>query len=112
MNNDRLLSLANGLDRMAPVPTRVLVAQVVNDGACITALTQGKPPPVSGERTADRELAARVCSGCLRQWECVELELRWSGPHQVGAFGALPDEDRRALYPLWRTRRARGGDQR
>lgn len=109
---DRLPSIAHGLDRVAAVPTTTLVAAVINEGACITALTRGEPPPVTGDRAADRDLSTRVCSGCPRQWECVELELRWSGPHQHGAFGPLPGDDRRALYPLWQARRARGRGRR
>lgn len=112
---DRFRYTADRLDRLADVPTNPLAHIVIRDGACIDALTAQDPPELTGEDMADRELAARLCSGCPVQEECLELELRWTGAHTAGVFGALPDEDRRALYPYWRARRTRrywGGDQR
>lgn len=107
--HDRFRYLADRLDRLAEVPTEVLAQTVMRDGACIEALTSGDPPKLTGDRTADRRLAARLCSGCPVQGDCLELGLRWSGAHTVGVFGVLPDADRRAFYPYWRARRARRG---
>lgn len=112
---DRFRYIADRLDRLSAMPTGELAHIVIRDGACIHALTTTDPPVLTGDDTADRELAAWLCSRCLAQDECLELELRWTGTHTVGVFGALPDEDRRALYPYWRARRTgrhRGGDKR
>jgi WhiB family redox-sensing transcriptional regulator len=114
-SQDRLRYLAGRLDRLAAVPTDALASIVMQRGACIDALISGEPPELTGVDSADRELAARLCSGCPVQEECLELELRWSGSQTSGVFGAVSDADRRALYPYWRARRAhrrRGGDQR
>ena len=50
----------------------------------------------------DREVAARLCAGCPVQPECLELELRLFGEQTVGVWGALGEDDRRALVPYWR----------
>jgi WhiB family redox-sensing transcriptional regulator len=42
--------------------------------------------------------------------ECLELELRTAGADTVGVWGALPEQDRRALYPHWRQRGDRADD--
>ncbi|TCO61071.1 transcription factor WhiB [Actinocrispum wychmicini] len=59
----------------------------------------------------DRELAARLCSGCPVQDECLELELRTAGLDTVGVWGAMSEDDRRGLYSHWcqRGERAEGG---
>nr|WP_031468075.1 WhiB family transcriptional regulator [Sciscionella sp. SE31] len=112
-HQDRLRSIADRLDRFAEVETDKLAEVVGAEGACMVAMTEPEPPVLTGEAVTDRNLAERVCSGCQFQTACLELELRWSGPYQVGVFGALPDEDRRDLYPIWRARRAEqwGGDR-
>ncbi|EMD28841.1 hypothetical protein C791_7618 [Amycolatopsis azurea DSM 43854] len=40
----------------------------------------------------------------------MELDLRTAGENTVGVWGALPDTDRRALFPVWLRRR--GGEAR
>ncbi len=37
-------------------------------------------------------------------------ELRLHGSKTVGVWGALPEDDRRALYPLWRARHDQDDD--
>jgi WhiB family transcriptional regulator, redox-sensing transcriptional regulator len=69
------------------------------------AFTRGDVPAMTGEQPADRELAAWLCAGCPVQDECLELELREAGPETVGVWGALPEDDRRALHPIWRARK-------
>lgn len=113
--HDRLRSIADRLDRFTEATTDQLAEAVGAEGACMVAMTSPEPPALTGEEVTDRNLAERICSGCRFQEACLELLLRWSGPVQVGVFGALPDEDRRDLYPIWRARRAEqwgGGDQR
>ncbi|WP_020499147.1 WhiB family transcriptional regulator [Sciscionella marina] len=112
-HQDRLRQIADRLDRFAEVETDKLAEVVGTEGACMVAMTEPEPPVLTGEEVTDRNLAERLCSGCMFQEACLELELRWSGPVQVGVFGALPDEDRRDLYPIWRARRAQqwGGDR-
>ncbi|MGH3629701.1 MAG: WhiB family transcriptional regulator [Sciscionella sp.] len=110
---DRFRHIADRLERLAAVPTGTLGEAVIRHGVCMSALTEGDPPELTGVEGADRELAARLCSGCPVQEQCLELELRWSGAHTIGVFGALPEQDRRALYPHWRARRiSRGGERR
>jgi WhiB family redox-sensing transcriptional regulator len=103
-DHDRLKEIAERLDRLKTVPTDVLADIVMRDGACMWCYGEGDPPPFTSKDTADRELAARICAGCPVQDECLELELRWAGQDAVGVWGALSDQDRRALYPLWHAR--------
>ncbi len=104
MNDDRLTEIAKRLDRLINVPTDVLADIVMQHGACVWCYGEGDPPPLTGNDTPDRELAARICAGCPVQDECLELELRWAGKDTVGVWGALSEQDRQALYPMWRTR--------
>ena len=106
VNDDdtRLAKILARLDRLINVPTDVLADIVMADGACVWCYGEGDPPPLTGQDTPDRELAARICAGCPVQDECLELELRYAGRDTVGVWGALTEDDRRALYPLWRAR--------
>lgn len=99
-----LINVAWRLDRLRWVPRDVLGELVIDEGACMRAYAEGDPPQLTGFDTPDRELAARLCAGCLVQDECLELELRMAGPDTAGVWGALPEDDRRALYPHWRAR--------
>lgn len=103
-DNDRLAEIAARLDRLVHVPTDVLADIVMRDGACLWCYGEGDPPPLTGDDDPDREFAARICAGCPVQDECLELELRYAGRDTVGVWGALAEQDRRALYPLWRAR--------
>jgi WhiB family transcriptional regulator, redox-sensing transcriptional regulator len=102
--------MAAQLDRYADVPDDVLNDVVTSDGLCFWAFDRTDMPELSGEDSPDRELAARMCAGCPVIDECRELDLRTAGPVTVGVWGALPDTDRRALYPVWLRRR--GGEAR
>jgi WhiB family redox-sensing transcriptional regulator len=101
-NDWSLISIAWRLDRLRRVPRNVLADVVLRDGLCVSAYAEGEPPQLTGNDTADRELAARLCAGCPVQDECLELELRMSGEQTTGVWGALAEDDRRALYPYWR----------
>ncbi|MFD9889348.1 WhiB family transcriptional regulator [Amycolatopsis sp. NPDC059027] len=100
--------MAARLDRCADVPDDVLNEVVTRDGLCFWAFDRSEIPALSGEDTPDRELAARLCAGCPVIDECLELDLRIAGPDTLGVWGALPDADRRALFPVWLRRR--GGE--
>jgi len=107
MNADKqswLAEILARLDRLIPVPTDVLADIVMRDGACMACTGNGDTPALRGRAGPDREAAARICAGCPVQDQCLELELRWAGHDTVGVWGALSDQDRRALYPLWRER--------
>jgi WhiB family redox-sensing transcriptional regulator len=104
VNDDRLSEIAERLDRLIDVPTDVLADLVMRDGACMSCYGDGEPPALTGDDTPDRELAARICAGCPVQDACLELELRTAGKDTVGVWGALSEQDRQALYPLWRAR--------
>jgi WhiB family redox-sensing transcriptional regulator len=67
-------------------------------------------PEWTGDALTDRELAARICADCPVRSECLELQLRTSGDHTLGVWGALHVEDLRAVYPVWRSRRRRHGE--
>jgi WhiB family redox-sensing transcriptional regulator len=95
------------LDELAAVPTDVLAAWVTDRGRCLWESTFGDPPEWTGEDEPDRELATRLCAGCPVRAECLELELRVGGAETVGVWGALHEDDRRALHAVW-SRRRRG----
>ncbi|TNC19416.1 WhiB family transcriptional regulator [Amycolatopsis alkalitolerans] len=97
----RLIGIAWQLDRLRWAPDDVLDRIVRNDGLCFWAYIEGGPPELAGDDTPDRELATRFCAGCPVQDECLELELRTAGERTVGVWGAMPEDDRRALYPHW-----------
>ncbi|WP_424184933.1 WhiB family transcriptional regulator [Actinokineospora sp. G85] len=106
--NDFAERIAAELDAVADVPEEVLWHAVITDGACMAVYAEGQAPPFTGNERTDRELAARVCSGCPVRVQCLELELRTAGPLGLGVWGALNEEDRRAVYPLWLARRNGG----
>jgi WhiB family redox-sensing transcriptional regulator len=97
--------LAGELDELAMVPTEILADWVTDRGRCLWETTFGDPPEWSGEGDPDRELATRMCAGCPVRAECLEFELRVSGSETVGVWGALNEEDRRALHAVWSRRR-------
>lgn len=99
-----LIEIAWRLDRLRWVPRSVLAEIVLNAGACMWPNADGELPAWLDQEQTDRELAARMCAGCPVQDECLELELRTAGDQPVGVWGALSDDDRRALYPHWLSR--------
>ena len=97
------------LDRFADVPTDVLADVVERDGTCWWEVTSGDPPDLADdEQEPDRALAARLCAGCPVQRECLELELRTAGAATTGVWGALCEDDRRAVHAVWTVRRQVG----
>jgi WhiB family transcriptional regulator, redox-sensing transcriptional regulator len=103
---ERLAAIAARLDRLRDVPTDVLATIVTRDGLCMWAYTEVDPAvELTGVDTPDRELVARYCAGCPVQDECLEWELRIHGLDTVGIWGAMPEDDRRALYAVWLARR-------
>jgi WhiB family transcriptional regulator, redox-sensing transcriptional regulator len=100
----RLNEIAWRLDRVRWIPLELLGQIVIRHGQCLWAYTQGDAPQLLGIDTADRELAWLLCAGCPVQDECLELELRTAGDQTTGVWGALGEDDRRALYPHWRQR--------
>jgi WhiB family redox-sensing transcriptional regulator len=110
-SRDRFEAIAARLDRLRPVPTGVLGAQVMREGRCIKGFVDGDVPELSSEGTPDRELAARLCAECPVQEQCLTFELRTAGPGSAGVLGALPEEDRWVLYPIWRARQGWAGGE-
>ena len=102
-----LVEIVKRLARLRRVPSGVLAEIVAWDGACMEISADDGPPRWLHEDGTDRELAARLCRGCPVQRECLELELRMFGEQTVGVWGALGEDDRRALVPLWRRSTAR-----
>ena len=102
-----LVEIVNRLTRLGWVPSGLLTEIVARDGACLQISTDDRPPRWLYENRTDRELAARLCRGCPVQLECLELELRMFGSQTVGVWGALGEDDRRALVPHWRRSTAR-----
>ncbi|MFC0105596.1 WhiB family transcriptional regulator [Kibdelosporangium aridum] len=105
----RLIGIAWRLDRLRWVPREVLAELVLRDGLCMWGWADDEPA-WHDERLTDQELAATLCSGCPVQDECLELELRTAGLDTVGVWGALSEDNRRALYPHWRQRGERAED--
>jgi WhiB family transcriptional regulator, redox-sensing transcriptional regulator len=97
-----LAGIARRLARLRWVPTGVLAQIVADGGACMEVSADDGPPRWLHEAGTDRELAARLCRGCPVQQECLELELRMFSDQTVGVWGALGEDDRRALVPHWR----------
>jgi WhiB family redox-sensing transcriptional regulator len=97
--------LAAELDELCLVPTEVLADWVTVRGRCLWETTFGDPPEWTCEEESDRELATRLCAGCPVRAECLEFELRVAGEDTVGVWGALNQDDRRALHKVWTCRR-------
>ncbi len=98
---------AAGLDRFEHVPDGVLWAIVTREGSCMWLYRLGLEPEWTGDEP-DRELATRSCAGCPVRAECLEFELRIAGEQTVGVWGALNEDDRRALHKVWSCRRRAG----
>lgn len=90
-------AIAARLDRWRQVPTEVLTSVVESHGLCLWGLWPAQEP----DWTSDRELAARLCAGCPVIDQCLELDLRTAGVSTTGVWGAMPDDDRRALHRVW-----------
>ncbi|WP_025354336.1 WhiB family transcriptional regulator [Kutzneria albida] len=106
MNPDEYFQVvAADLDRFAEVPDNVLLEIVTTDGACMWLVATDEEPEWPGEELTDREAAAKICAGCSVRRQCLELELRTAGAETLGVWGALSEEDRRAVYTVWRARR-------
>jgi WhiB family redox-sensing transcriptional regulator len=99
-----LVGIAWRLDRLRWVPRDMLGEIVLRDGACVWTYTDGDPPQLTGNDLTDRDLALWLCRHCPVRDECLELELRTAGEQTAGVWGALNEQDRRALYPHWRQR--------
>jgi len=107
---NRLIDIAWRLDRLRWTPAAVLSGIVTRDGACMWPVSDGPPDWLDLPMT-DHMLAARICAACPVQDECLELELRTAGANTLGVWGALAEDDRRALHPLWLARGDRAMDR-
>jgi WhiB family redox-sensing transcriptional regulator len=97
--------MAAGLDRWRQVPDDVLTTVVVRRGVCLWGLWPAVEPDWDDCAPSDQELAARLCAGCPVIDQCRELDLRTAGASTTGVWGALVEDDRRALHPIWQHRR-------
>lgn len=93
------------LDRLRQVPNDVLTAVVVRGGLCFWLLWPPEEPDWDDAPPSDRLLAARLCAGCPVIDPCLELDLRTAGADTTGVWGALPEDDRRSLHPIWQQHR-------
>ena len=96
---------AAGLDRWRQVPTEVLRDVVMRRGLCLWGLWPAEEPNWDDCASSDRRLAARLCAGCPVIDQCLELDLRTAGACTTGVWGALAEDDRRALHRVWQRRR-------
>jgi WhiB family transcriptional regulator, redox-sensing transcriptional regulator len=103
-----LARTAQRLSRLHSTSSRALANAVTDNGACMTVTAADNPPRGLFNAETDRQLAARLCEGCPVQYQCLELELRLSGAQTVGVWGALNEDDRRALFPYWQPARNSG----
>jgi WhiB family redox-sensing transcriptional regulator len=98
-------AMAAGLDRWQQVPTDVLTTLVMRRGLCLWGLWPAQEPDWDDCAPSDRELAARLCTGCPVIDQCREMDLRLAGACTTGVWGALAEDDRRALHRVWQRRR-------
>jgi WhiB family redox-sensing transcriptional regulator len=98
-------AMAAWLDWLQDVPTTVLTTSVVFGGLCLLELWPPVEPDWEDCAPRDRTLAKRLCEGCPVIDQCLELELRTAGTSTTGVWGALAEDDRRALHRVWRNRR-------
>ena len=103
--------MAAGLDRWQRVPIEVLREVVMRRGLCLWGLWPEVEPDWDDCAPSDRRLAARLCAGCQVIDQCLELDLRTTGACTTGVWGATCEDDRRALYPIWRRRQHEPTDQ-
>jgi WhiB family redox-sensing transcriptional regulator len=96
------------LDDLEGSPTESLFDLVTREGACMWVDLSIEEPTWTGDKTTDRELAANICGGCTVADECLELEFRSTGFTTLGVWGALAEDDRRAIYLAWLQRRDEG----
>lgn len=118
---DRSLALvAEQLEWLRTVSDDVLGSAIVRAGSCMNELVDGDRPGWLFDDTTDRGSAALVCAECPVRGECLELELRLFGAEKLGMWGALGEDGRRALHPVWLQARddatdadgtGRGGDR-
>ena len=102
-SDDRVLAgIARRLARLRSVPSRCARGDRCGGRRLHGGDRRDGPPRWLHQAGSDRELAARLCAGCPVQPECLELELRMFGEQTVGVWGALGEDDRRALVPHWR----------
>jgi WhiB family redox-sensing transcriptional regulator len=101
-DGDRLAEIAEVLGRLNWIPRDLLADVVRRYGLSVWLWNEDEQPELTGDEEVDRELAARLCANCPVQAECLELELRLHGADTAGVWGGLSEQDRRALYPLWR----------
>jgi WhiB family transcriptional regulator, redox-sensing transcriptional regulator len=104
-DNPDYKAMAAGLDRWRPVPTEVLTTIVVRRGLCLWGLWPAVEPDWEDCAPSDRALAERLCEGCPVIDQCLELDLRTAGASTTGVWGALPEDDRRALHRVWQHHR-------
>jgi WhiB family redox-sensing transcriptional regulator len=104
-------AVAVRLDRLQKVPTDVLTTVVVRRGLCLWGLWPAVEPDWEDCAPSDRALAERFCEGCPVIDQCLELELRTAGASTTGVWGALPEDDRRALHRVWQRCRQNQNDQ-
>jgi WhiB family transcriptional regulator, redox-sensing transcriptional regulator len=72
---------------------------------CLWGLWPAEEPDWDGCASSNRCLAARLCAGCPVIDQCLELDLRTAGAWTTGVWGALAEDDRRALHPVWQHHR-------
>jgi WhiB family redox-sensing transcriptional regulator len=104
-----LVETAARLDALTSLPCEELGDVVARGGACMRTHPDGDPPSWLFEDGDDREIAARLCAGCSVRDPCLELELRLFADLTVGVWGALGEEDRRALHRYRQVQRLGGG---
>ena len=100
-------NILDGLSRFRDVPTDVLM-HIVEYG-CTDPLDDEEPP----DGTDDAEVARLTCAHCYTPYACLELGFRLEGPHSLGVWGGLSEQERRGLFPAWaadRTAEQSGGE--
>jgi WhiB family redox-sensing transcriptional regulator len=111
--HDRYEVAVGELGVLADVRTSGLEKAVAGAAMCAGADTERWFPAVSDGQSwddpshfAERELAARLCSGCPVLAECLELSFRLGPQGTQGVWGGLGTRDRSRLRVVWLRLRA------
>ena len=86
---------------LRPAPNDVLGEIVIQAGSCLDETTDPARPGWLFDDTTEPDTAAQMCADCPVRYACLELELRLFGAAKPGMGGALGEDGRRALHPVW-----------
>ena len=102
---ESLTAIAERLEQWRSVADEVLGVLIVGAGSCLDETVDPERPGWLFDLTTDPGSTAQICAACPVRDACLELELRLLGAQKHGMWGALGEDGRRALHPVWAQRR-------